>query len=83
MESIEESDAFGTTSSTATLLCLTESLMGGMGEDERVNFGLIAVTPATGEVVYDDFPDTATRPELEVSGQPVICTLIPDLYRRD
>jgi hypothetical protein len=50
----------------AALLCLSESLMGGMGADERVSIGFVSVSPATGEVVYDEFTDGAMRTELEV-----------------
>lgn len=53
--------------SAAPLLCISESLMGGMGPDERVTIGLVAVIPSTSEVIYDQFIDTAMRPELEVS----------------
>ncbi|KAG8828576.1 Mismatch repair protein msh3 [Serendipita sp. 399] len=51
--------------STAALMCLSEGMMGGMGSDERVNIGLVSVSPATGEVVYDEFLDTGMRTELE------------------
>ncbi|CAK1368035.1 DNA mismatch repair protein msh3 [Cercospora beticola] len=47
------------------LLCLTESYPKGNGSDEKVHLGLIAVQPATGEIVYDDFEDGWMRSELE------------------
>lgn len=62
MESLDENDLFNT---GAALLCLAESLMGGMGPDDRVGFGLVSVIPSTGEVVYDQFSDVAMRTELE------------------
>jgi hypothetical protein len=37
------------------LMCLVEQLRGGMGADERVNIGMIAICPSTGDVVWDDF----------------------------
>jgi len=64
MDSTDDVDAFGGVD--AALVSLSESLMGGMGADERVRLGLVSVSPATGEVVYDEFIDTAMRTELEV-----------------
>ena len=64
MDSIDNADTFGGIG--AALVSLSETLMGGMGADERVKFGLVSVSPATGEVVYDEFIDTAMRSELEV-----------------
>lgn len=37
-----------------------------MGADERVLFGMISVTPSTGDIVYDEFLDSHMRSELEV-----------------
>ena len=37
------------------LMCLVEQLRGGMGADERVNVGMIAICPSTGDVVWDEF----------------------------
>ena len=37
------------------LMCLVEQLRGGMGPDERVNIGMIAICPSTGDVVWDEF----------------------------
>ena len=39
--------------------------MGGMGTDERVNVGIIAVQPSTGDVIYDEFSDGFMRSEIE------------------
>ncbi|KAK5663311.1 hypothetical protein OQA88_3739 [Cercophora sp. LCS_1] len=47
------------------LLCLTESPAKGSGTDEKVNVGVIAVQPATGDIIYDDFEDGFMRREIE------------------
>ncbi|KAK4128927.1 DNA mismatch repair protein MSH3 [Parathielavia appendiculata] len=47
------------------LLCLTESSAKGLGADERVHVGIIAVQPATGDIIYDDFEDGFMRREVE------------------
>lgn len=51
--------------STGFLLCMTEVNAKGYGNDERVHVGLVAVQPATGDVVYDDFEDGFMRSEIE------------------
>ncbi|KAG8825802.1 Mismatch repair protein msh3 [Serendipita sp. 401] len=63
MESLDNDEL--SSRSTAALMCLSEGVMGGMGTDERVSIGLVSVSPATGEVVYDEFVDTGMRTELE------------------
>ena len=50
---------------TGHLLCLTERLSGGMGADEKVNVGIIAVQPSTGDIIYDEFEDGFMRSEIE------------------
>lgn len=50
---------------TGHLLCLTESYPKGAGSDERVQIGLLAVQPGTGDIIYDDFEDGWMRSELE------------------
>ncbi|SMR54979.1 unnamed protein product [Zymoseptoria tritici ST99CH_1E4] len=50
---------------TGHLLCLTESYPKGAGSDEKVQIGLIAVQPGTGDIIYDDFEDGWMRSELE------------------
>ena len=50
---------------TGYLLCLTEKLGGGAGTDERVSFGIIAVQPSTGDIIYDEFEDGFMRSEIE------------------
>ncbi|EXJ79195.1 DNA mismatch repair protein msh3 [Capronia epimyces CBS 606.96] len=51
--------------STGFLLCMTEVNVKGHGNDEKVHVGLVAVQPATGDVVYDDFEDGFMRSEIE------------------
>lgn len=53
------------TPATGHLLCLTEKLSGGMGADEKVNVGIIAVQPSTGDIIYDEFEDSFMRSEIE------------------
>ena len=50
---------------TGYLLCITESNAKGWGSDEKVHIGLVAVQPATGDVIYDDFEDGFMRSEME------------------
>ena len=51
--------------STGFLLCLTEVNSKGYGNDEKVHVGIVAVQPATGDIVYDDFEDAFMRTEIE------------------
>ncbi|KAL1933574.1 hypothetical protein VTP01DRAFT_7664 [Rhizomucor pusillus] len=60
-----ELDEESPTSSTSYLLCAVEEKRGGGGSDERVRIGLVAVQPATGDIVYDVFDDGYMRSELE------------------
>lgn len=46
-------------------VCLSESLRGGMGADDKVRITLVAAFLQTGEVVYDSFDDDFLRNELE------------------
>ena len=66
MDELESADEDIGNAFTAPLLCLSEELRGGMGADERVLFGMISVTPSTGDIVYDEFLDSHMRSELEV-----------------
>ena len=50
---------------TGYLLCITENNAKGWGTDEKVQVGIIAVQPATGDVIYDDFEDGFMRSEIE------------------
>jgi DNA mismatch repair protein MSH3 len=47
------------------LLCITESKAKGWGTDEKVDLGIIAVQPATGDIIYDNFEDGFMRNEIE------------------
>ncbi|KAI5866547.1 muts domain V-domain-containing protein [Durotheca rogersii] len=47
------------------LLCITESRAKGSGTDEKVEVGIIAVQPATGDIIYDRFEDGFMRSEIE------------------
>ncbi|QIW99889.1 hypothetical protein AMS68_005407 [Peltaster fructicola] len=50
---------------TGHLFCPTETFPKGWGTDERVQIGFVAVQPATGDIIYDDFEDGWMRSELE------------------
>lgn len=47
------------------LLCMTESNTKGLGNDEKVQVGIVAVQPATGSIIYDSFEDGFMRSETE------------------
>lgn len=47
------------------LLCITETNAKGWGTDEKVDVGIIAVQPATGDIIYDSFEDSFMRNEIE------------------
>lgn len=47
------------------LLCITESKAKGWGTDEKVDVGILAVQPATGDIIYDNFEDGFMRREIE------------------
>ncbi|KAI9739502.1 MAG: Mismatch repair protein msh3 [Cirrosporium novae-zelandiae] len=53
------------TSASGHLLCITENNAKGWGTDEKVSVGIVAVQPATGDVIYDDFEDGFMRSEIE------------------
>ena len=50
---------------TGYLVCITEHNSKGWGTDEKVRVGLLAVQPATGDVIHDDFEDGFMRSEIE------------------
>ncbi|KAF4632654.1 hypothetical protein G7Y89_g5477 [Cudoniella acicularis] len=50
---------------TGYLLCITESKANGWGTDEKVEVGILAVQPATGDIIYDTFEDGFMRNEIE------------------
>lgn len=47
------------------LLCITESSTKGAGTDEKVQVGILAVQPATGDIIHDTFEDGFMRSEIE------------------
>mgnify|MGYP000855207507 CR=1 FL=1 len=47
------------------LLCITESKAKGSGTDEKVDVGILAVQPATGDIIFDHFEDGFMRSEVE------------------
>jgi DNA mismatch repair protein MSH3 len=55
--------SMGATPATGYLLCITES--NTKGSDERVDVGIVAVQPATGDIIYDEFEDGFMRGEIE------------------
>ncbi|KAJ5558303.1 hypothetical protein N7535_008516 [Penicillium sp. DV-2018c] len=57
--------AGGASPATGYMLCMTEANAKGPGNDERVHVGIVAVQPATGDVIYDDFEDGFMRSEIE------------------
>ena len=67
IEGIEESAGTPPPQSPSTgfLLCLTEVNTKGYGNDEKVHVGIVAVQPATGDIIYDDFEDGFMRTEIE------------------
>jgi len=50
---------------TGYLLCITENKSKGSGTDEKVDVGILAVQPGTGDVIYDNFEDGFMRSEIE------------------
>lgn len=50
---------------TGYLVCITENNAKGWGTDEKVHVGIVAVQPATGDVIHDDFEDGFMRSEIE------------------
>lgn len=55
----------GASPATGYLLCITETNTKALGTDEKVHVGIIAVQPATGDIIYDDFEDGFMRSEIE------------------
>lgn len=55
----------GGASGTGFMLCITEKPGGGTGADEKAHVGIVAVQPATGDVIYDEFDDGFMRSEIE------------------
>ena len=50
---------------TGYLVCITEKNAKGWGTDEKVHVGIVAVQPAIGDVIHDDFEDSFMRSEIE------------------
>ncbi|GME28384.1 hypothetical protein GTA08_BOTSDO02991 [Neofusicoccum parvum] len=67
VEGLEGVDAKAKANSLATgyILCLTETHAKGWSTDEKVHIGIVAVQPATGDIIYDDFEDGFMRSEIE------------------
>ncbi|KAJ9604953.1 Mismatch repair protein msh3 [Cladophialophora chaetospira] len=68
IETLDETDRGSPapqSASTGFLLCITEINVKGYGNDEKVHVGLVAVQPATGDIIYDDFEDGFMRTEIE------------------
>jgi DNA mismatch repair protein MSH3 len=62
----QQSDApSGGAPATGYLLCITETKAKGWGTDEKVDVGILAVQPATGDIIYDTFEDGFMRSEIE------------------
>lgn len=61
----EQSFVGGRAPSSQFIMCIHEQPMGGSGPDERVKLAMVAVQPATGDIVYDEFVDGHFRNELE------------------
>jgi DNA mismatch repair protein MSH3 len=55
----------GATPATGYLLCITETSAKGATNDEKVLVGIVAVQPATGDIIYDEFEDGFMRSEVE------------------
>ncbi|WEW60046.1 Mismatch repair protein msh3 [Emydomyces testavorans] len=67
-EELEGLKALGASSAapaTGYLLCMTESNAKGWNNDEKVQVGIVAVQPATGNIIYDSFEDGFMRSEIE------------------
>ena len=66
-EGLQEPNTSAASGSPASgyLLCITETKAKGWGTDERVNAGILAVQPATGDVIFDEFEDGFMRSEIE------------------
>ncbi|KAI9642309.1 Mismatch repair protein msh3 [Ciborinia camelliae] len=66
IEGLDSSDApSGGAPATGYLLCITETKAKEGGTDEKVEVGILAVQPATGDVIYDNFEDGFMRGEIE------------------
>ena len=57
MNTVDELDP----NSAPPLMCILEEPRGGMGTDERVNVAMVAISPSTGDVVWDEFEGKLLR----------------------
>lgn len=65
LEGVTPAASGGASPATGYMLCITETNAKGWGNDEKVHVGIVAVQPATGDVIYDDFEDGFMRSEIE------------------
>ncbi|EEB06374.1 MutS protein 3 [Schizosaccharomyces japonicus yFS275] len=63
--SVREAPTQGDFTQDSCILCVTEQPRGGTGVNEKVLFGIVAVNPVDGNVVYDEFEDSFLRGELQ------------------
>jgi DNA mismatch repair protein MSH3 len=65
IDGLDQSAPAGGAPASGYLLCITETKANGWGTDEKVDVGILAVQPATGDVIYDNFEDGFMRSEIE------------------
>ncbi|KAF8557342.1 hypothetical protein OG21DRAFT_1505567 [Imleria badia] len=61
LESVDDLDKHA----APPLICFTEAPASGGTSEDHVSISMIAITPSTGDVVWDEFDDTIMRSELE------------------
>ncbi|KAF8843625.1 hypothetical protein BDN67DRAFT_964104 [Paxillus ammoniavirescens] len=61
LESVDDVDKHA----APPLVCFAEIPRAGEDSEDHVSIGMIAITPSTGDVVWDEFDDTIMRSELE------------------
>ncbi|KAF9411441.1 Mismatch repair protein msh3, partial [Podila epigama] len=64
-EALQGNYGSGDSTSSQYIMCVYEQPLGGTGADEKVKLAIIAVQPATGDIIYDEFVDGHFRNELE------------------
>ncbi|KAI5299529.1 Mismatch repair protein msh3, partial [Ascosphaera atra] len=67
IDDIEGDVSVAESPNTGYLLCMSETNAKGntAQSDEKMHVGLVAVQPATGDIIYDDFEDGFMRSEIE------------------
>ncbi|EEP82874.1 hypothetical protein UREG_07739 [Uncinocarpus reesii 1704] len=65
LEGLNAPGANNAAPATGYLLCMTESNAKGWGNNEKVQVGIVAVQPATGNIIHDSFEDGFMRTEIE------------------